>query len=113
MKHSLMLDRSAITPEIEARFWQKVKKLSNEECWNWTGCIVHKYGQIKINGRPRFAHRVSMLIATGKWPSTGEVTDHLCGNQRCVNPLHLEITTQAQNLRRARTAALEARHGNH
>jgi hypothetical protein len=71
-------------------------------CWNWTGKIAsHGYGIF----RSKYAHRAMYEKLVGVIP-TGKLIDHLCRNRRCVNPKHLEIVTQAENLRRAPTVKL-------
>ncbi|MFD3531951.1 HNH endonuclease [Streptomyces sp. NPDC058664] len=44
---------------------------------------------------------MSYVIANGEIPD-GLVIDHTCRTPACVAPLHLELVTQAGNLRRAR-----------
>ena len=38
----------------------------------------------------------------------GMTIDHLCSNRRCVNPTHLELVSQTENLRRGRGTKLTA-----
>lgn len=81
---------------LEQRFWAKVDK--TDECWVWTAFTgSHGYGQIKVDGRYRRAHRVSWEFAHGPIPD-GLFLDHRCANKRCVNPAHLRIVTHAQNM---------------
>lgn len=77
-----------------------------EGCWEWTGKIAKcGYGYMSFGHRiQRRAHRVSYELVHSELPAACHqlVVDHLCGNKLCVNPLHLELTTQRQNVRRAR-----------
>lgn len=80
------------------RFWEKVKIKQNENCWEWMASIKPSgYGQIRINGRTEYAHRVSYELAYGEIPS-GMLVRHKCDNPLCVRPEHLEIGTQFDNM---------------
>lgn len=93
-------------PSLADRFWQKVTRSGDDECWTWTGAInsVHGYGRMGLGGRAQgngYAHRVSYELNVGPIPD-GLTIDHLCVNPRCVNPRHLEAVTQEENSRRAK-----------
>ena len=53
------------------------------------------------------AHRWMYERAVGPIPA-GYVIDHLCCNPSCVNPAHLEVVTQAENVHRGRATKLTA-----
>jgi hypothetical protein len=69
-------------------------------CWLWTGTVdKHGYGRASINGGSGYlVHRV--IYADTYGPIEGVGLDHLCRRPSCVNPLHLEPVTQAENVRR-------------
>lgn len=65
-------------------------------CWIWLGCPTSEYGRISIDGVMHGTHRVLYQVFRGPL-SADTVLDHLCRNQKCVNPDHLEATTVAVN----------------
>jgi hypothetical protein len=88
-----------VTVSLEERFWEKVDRRGDEECWPWMASTCGQgYGQIwRLElGRQDLAHRVAYELANGPIPN-GLVIDHLCRNVLCVNPAHLEATSQREN----------------
>lgn len=72
----------------------------NSGCWVWkNSCGSHGYGNAYRDGKFVLAHRLSYEHFKGEIP-VGYQIDHLCFNQRCVNPDHLEAVTRYENLRR-------------
>lgn len=90
----------------EERFWARVDKTG--ECWLWTGYLNDGYGIFWAGPRPRTPrgpHRVSYEWVKGAIPE-GLQIDHLCRVRHCVNPEHLEVVTQRENILRGRGAAV-------
>lgn len=101
---------------LSVRFWGMVKKGGSEECWNWTGYIPpNSYGSIRIPGperRQERAHRVSYVLHKGSIPE-GLYVLHRCDNMACVNPAHLFLGTQSDNIRDAKQKGRLPRGENH
>lgn len=86
---------------LPARFVEKIKVQG--ECWAWIGArrkMTAKYGCATVNGRSAMAHRAVYEILIGPIPEGLEL-DHLCRNQSCVNPDHLEPVSHQVNSQRA------------
>jgi hypothetical protein len=71
-------------------------------CWVWQRARFRTgYGQAFDGRMMRPAHRIYYERAYGEVPK-GLVLDHLCRVRACVNPIHLEPVTHAENVRRGR-----------
>lgn len=77
---------------LEKKFWDKVSKTST--CWLWTGAKVpYGYGQFAKG----YAHRYSYKLHKGEIP-IGLCILHKCDVPSCVNPEHLLLGTQKNNM---------------
>lgn len=86
----------------EQKFMRFVMHEPTSGCWLWVGAVRESnscsHGHLKIDGQYVLAHRQSYRLFCGNIPD-GMVVRHKCDNGYCVNPCHLELGSQADNMR--------------
>lgn len=80
------------------RLMEKVSPEPNTGCWLWQGADTGAgYGAMRYMNKRQDAHRVAWQIFRGPIPN-GKFVLHRCDVKYCVNPDHLFLGTQQDNM---------------
>lgn len=98
-ERSPALSLKTLTPG--QRFWLKVERGGDDECWPFKGA-VDKFGHGSFFVSPQRgrvpAHSYALELKTGEQCPEGKECCHHCDNPPCCNPSHLYFGTRLQNV---------------
>lgn len=84
---------------LEEAFNFYERRVTDTGCIEWLGPLdVNGYGAMAFKGKNLKSHRVAYELSHTHAPGA-LVVRHRCDNPPCVNPEHLELGTQVDNMR--------------
>lgn len=84
--------------DLQQNILSKCIPITETGCWIWIGATrTSGYGNIGWKGKTLGAHRASYIAFNGILPE-GLQINHKCDVRSCVNPSHLYVGTQKDNM---------------
>jgi len=84
--------------DVWRRFFERLGP--RNECWPWHGSKIKKDGRgvMSIDNRNVTAPRIAWRVFHGEWPASGLFVCHTCDNPNCINPHHLWLGSNQENI---------------
>ena len=101
-KRNHIMKRHKKRGTLEERFWSKVVKKEEDECWEWNGAKLSAgYGHFHLSHLDDIsvkisAHRLMYILTYGNIGKS-LIVRHKCDNPGCVNPKHLVLGMDVQH----------------
>ncbi|QDH94161.1 hypothetical protein Ro103_43 [Escherichia phage vB_EcoP-Ro103C3lw] len=87
----------------------RLSKVTYTGCIEFTGKLdSNGYGRVMVDRNRHLVHRLSYQIHKGPIPD-GMVVMHSCDNRGCINPEHLSVGTQRDNMQDKMTKGRQSR----
>lgn len=88
-----MLTAANKLDSLRARLERKIWKDLVTGCWNWTAAVdTRGYPRIRFGNEVLYAYHATVLVYRGVTRDAQVKMRITCGNRRCVNPDHVEIS---------------------
>lgn len=103
MRLNLPVKGSPERAHLESRFWEKVNRSAENDCWHWQSQIAwNGYGTFYFKDyKNTRAHRLALALYLDKSLESYEWVLHHCDNRPCCNPRHLYLGNRSDNMRDA------------
>jgi HNH endonuclease len=89
------------TEQLKQKLLSRIVKVDgslDSQCWVWTGASDWDgYGKLRWEGKLQMAHRVAYTCYIGPIPD-GLRCCHDCDNPPCINPFHMFLGTDKDNM---------------
>lgn len=107
---TIPLDRNILTYFFSRIRISTTHFYNNDPCWEWTGGSLRQgyaFWRPHFGGRRWYIplHR-ALYHYFVEVPDNTKVCDHLCRVRHCVNPAHMELVTQRENVLRGEGIAV-------
>lgn len=84
--------------QLRDKLERNSERIPFTDCVIWIGAWQNKgYGQTRYEGKTILAHRAAYIVHIGKIPD-GLFVLHKCDVPSCINPQHLFLGTQKDNI---------------
>lgn len=99
---SLRTDLTEDERDLLASLLARADKDPKTSCREWSrGKTTAGYGVVTFEEKPVYVHRLIAMLVLGLVAASGLCVLHRCDNPSCINPEHLFLGTQGDNMKDA------------